>query len=62
MNGNTLELMSKIEGIGRDGNPTTSTTTQKLSLSDAGKTLTVVTHREGGMQQAPDSTAVYAKQ
>jgi len=62
MNGNTLELMSKIEGVGRDGNPSTTTTTQKLTLSDAGKTLTVVTHREGGAQQAPDSTAVYAKQ
>ena len=62
MNGNTLELWSKVEGVGRDGNPTVSTTTQKLTLSDAGKTLTVGTHREGGMQQAPDSTAVYAKQ
>jgi len=62
MNGNTLELMSKIDGVGRDGNPTTTTTTQKLTLSDGGKTLTIVAHREGGQQQAPDSTAVYNKQ
>lgn len=62
MNGNTLELMSKLDYTGRDGNPATSTTTQKLTLSDAGKTLTIVTHREGGQQQAPDVTAVYAKQ
>jgi|ERR1041385_3260626 hypothetical protein len=62
MNGSTLELMSKLDYTGRDGNPATSTTTQKLTLSDAGKTLTVVTHREGGQQQQPDSTAVYAKQ
>ena len=62
MNGNALELMSKLDYTGRDGNPATSTTTQKLALSDGGKTLTVVTHREGGQQQAPDVTAVYAKQ
>lgn len=62
MNGSTLELMSKLDFTGRDGNPASSTTTQKLTLSDGGKTLTVVTHREGGAQQAPDSTAVYAKQ
>jgi hypothetical protein len=62
MKGDTLELWSKLDYTGRDGNPATSTTTQKLTLSDAGKTLTVVTHREGGQQQAPDVTAVYAKQ
>jgi hypothetical protein len=39
-----------------------ATTTQKLSLSGDGKTLTVVTHREGGQQPTPDSTAVYTKQ
>lgn len=57
MTGGTLELMSKSVFGDR-----TNTTTQKLSLSDGGKTLTVVTHREGGQQQAPDSTAVYTKQ
>ena len=57
MSGNNLELMSKTVFGDRNG-----TTTQKLSLSDGGKTLTVVTHREGGQQQAPDSTTVYAKQ
>jgi hypothetical protein len=62
MNGNTLELMSKLDYTGRDGNPATNTTTQKLTLSDAGKTLTVMTHREGGQQQTPDVTAVYTKQ
>jgi len=62
MNGNTLELMSKLDYTGRDGNPASNTTTQKLTVSDGGKTLTVVTHREGGQQQVPDATAVYAKQ
>jgi len=57
MSGGTLELMSKT--VFGDRN---NTTTQKLSLSDGGKTLTVMTHREGGQQQAPDVTAVYAKQ
>ena len=57
MTGNTLELMTKTEFGDR-----VNTSTQKLSLSDGGKTLTVVTHREGGQQPAPDTTAVYAKQ
>ena len=57
MSGDALELMSKSVFGDR-----TNTTTQKLSLSDGGKTLTIVTHREGGQQQTPDSTAVYAKQ
>jgi hypothetical protein len=55
--GGTLELMTKIAAGDRN-----STTTQKLSLSGDGKTLTVVTHREGGQQAAPDTTAVYTKQ
>jgi hypothetical protein len=62
MSGDALELMTKLDYTGRDGNPATSTTTQKLALSDGGKTLTMVTHREGGPQQAPDVTAVYTKQ
>jgi hypothetical protein len=57
MSGGTLELMLKNAFGDR-----VSTTTQKLSLSGDGKTLTVVTHREGGQQQTPDSTAVYTKQ
>jgi hypothetical protein len=57
MSGDSLELMTKTVFGDRNG-----TTTQKLSLSDGGKTLTVVTHREGGQQQTPDSTAVYSKQ
>ena len=55
--GGTLELMSKTVVGDR-----TNSTTQKLSLSGDGKTLTVVTHREGGQQPTPDSTAVYNKQ
>jgi hypothetical protein len=62
MSGDTLELMSKVVFTGGDGTERTNASTQKLSLSDGGKTLTVVTHREGGQQQAPDVTAVYAKQ
>ncbi len=62
MTGASLELMSKSAFTGQDGNEVVTTQTQKLSLSDGGKTLTVVTHREGGRQPAPDVTAVYAKQ
>ena len=57
---NTVELMNKTVVTVQD-QERTSTTTTKLTLSDGGKTLTVVTHREGGQQQAPDSTAVYTK-
>lgn len=57
VSGGTLELMTKIV-VGDRNN----TTTQKLSLSGDGKTLTVMTHREGGQQPTPDSTAVYTKQ
>lgn len=62
MSGGTLELMSKTSFTGQDGTERVNLTTQKLSLSGDGKTLTVVTHREGGQQPAPDSTAVYNKQ
>lgn len=55
--GGTLELMRKTAFGDR-----VNTITQKLSLSGDGKTLTVVTHREGGQQPTPDSTAVYNKQ
>lgn len=57
MTGGTIELMSKTAFGDR-----VNATTQKLSLSGDGKTLTVVTHREGGQQPTPDSTAVYNKQ
>jgi hypothetical protein len=62
MSGDTLEIMNKTAFTGQDGSERVNTTTQKLSLSADGKTLTVVTHREGGQQQVPDSTAVYNKQ
>jgi hypothetical protein len=62
MSGAALELMSKTSFTGQDGTERVNSQTQKLSLSDGGKTLTVVTHREGGQQQAPDVTAVYNKQ
>jgi len=62
MTGGTLELMSKTSFTGQDGTERVNATTQKLSLSGDGKVLTVVTHREGGQQQAPDSTGVYNKQ
>ena len=57
VSGGTLELMSKTTFGDR-----VNSSTQKLSLSGDGKTLTVVTHREGGQQPTPDSTAVYTKQ
>lgn len=62
MSGGTLELMNKTSFTAPDGTERVSVTTQKLSLSSDGKTLTVMTHREGGQQPTPDSTAVYNKQ
>ena len=62
MSGGTLELMSKTTFTGQDGTERVNATTQKLSLSGDGKTLTVLTHREGGQQPTPDSTGVYNKQ
>lgn len=56
-----VELMRKTVFTGPDGTERVGTTTQKLSLSSDGKTLTVVTHREGGQQPVPDTTAVYTK-
>ena len=61
MSAGAVELMRKsvftVEGAER-----VNTTTQKLSLSSDGKTLTVVTKREGGQTPAPDTTFVYTKQ
>jgi hypothetical protein len=62
MTGQSIELWTKSEFAGQDGNAIITTATQKLTLSDGGKTLTSVSHREGGQQQAPDVTAVYTKQ
>jgi len=62
LSGQSVELWTKSEFAGQDGAMMATTSTQKLTLSDGGKTLTSVTHREGGQQQAPDVTAVYAKQ
>ena len=62
MSGGTLELMNKTSFTGPDGTERVNATTQKLSLAGDGKTLTVLTHREGGQQPTPDSTAVYNKQ
>ena|SRR2546421_2451590 len=62
MSGGTLELMSKTAFTAQDGSERVNTTTQKLSLSGDGKTLTVVAHREGGQQPVPDTTMVYNKQ
>lgn len=56
-----VELMRKTVFTGQDGTERVGTTTQKLSLSSDGKTLTVVTKREGGQQPVPDTTAVYTK-
>ncbi len=62
MSGGSLALMRKTSFTGQDGSERVNTTTQTLSLSADGKKLTVVTHREGGQQQAPDTTGVYNKQ
>lgn len=62
MNGGALELMNKTSFTGQDGTERVNATTQTLSLSSDGKTLTVKSHREGGQQPTPDSTAVYNKQ
>jgi len=46
-NGSTLELVSKNTFTGQDGAEVVSTTTEKLSLSSDGKTLTVTRKTEG---------------
>lgn len=58
--GKTLELVSKSTFSGQDGNEITSTSTDKLSLSGDGKTLTVVRHSEGP-RGPQDSTLVFTK-
>ena len=58
--GKTLELVSKSTFQGQDGNEITSTSTDKLSLSGDGKTLTVVRHSEGP-RGPQDSTLVFTK-
>lgn len=58
--GKTLELVSKSTFTGQDGNEITSTSTDKLSLSGDGKTLTVVRHSEGP-RGPQDSTLVFTK-
>jgi hypothetical protein len=57
-----VELMRKTSFPGQDGTERVSTTTQKLSLSGDGKTLTVVAHSEGGRGGPSDSTMVFNKQ
>jgi hypothetical protein len=58
--GKTLELTSKVTFQGQDGNEITTTSTDKLSLSADGKTLTVVRHAETP-RGAQDSTLVFNK-
>ena len=62
LSGGTLELMRKTAFTGPDGSERVSTTTQKLSLSGDGKTLTAVVHSEGGRGGPTDSTMVFNKQ
>ena len=57
--GKTLELVQKTTFQGPDGE-VTSTSTDKLSLSADGKTLTVVSHRESP-RGPQDSTLVFTK-
>lgn len=58
--GKTLELLSKVTFQTPDGNEVTSTTTEKLSLSADGKSLTVVRHSESP-RGPQDSTLVFNK-
>ena len=62
VSGGGVELMRKTSFPGQDGTERVSTTTQKLSLSGDGKTLTVVAHSEGGRGGPTDSTMVFNKQ
>ena len=56
-----LELLRKTAFTPQDGSERVSTTTQKLTLSGDGKTLTAAVHSEGG-RNAGDSTLVFTKQ
>ena len=58
--GKTLELWSKSTFTGQDGTERTNSSTDKLSLSDDGKVLTVSRHSEGG-RGPQDSTLVFNK-
>ena len=58
--GKTLELTSKSTFTGQDGNEMTLTSSDKLSLSADGKTLTVVRHSESP-RGPQDSTLVFNK-
>ena len=58
--GKTLELVSKVTFQTQDGNEVTTTSTDKLSLSADGKSLTVVRHSESP-RGAQDSTLVFNK-
>jgi len=60
--GDTLELLSKTSFTAQDGSERVNTTTQKLSLSGDGKTLTAVVHSEGGRGGPTDSMLVFNKQ
>jgi hypothetical protein len=58
--GKTLELTSKSTFTGQDGNEMTVNSSDKLTLSADGKTLTVVRHTESP-RGAQDSTLVFNK-
>ena len=58
--GKTLELSSKSTFAGQDGNEMTFNSSDKLTLSADGKTLTVVRHAETP-RGAQDSTLVFNK-
>ena len=58
--GKTLELVSKVTFQTPDGNEVTTTSTDKLSLSADGKSLTIVRHSESP-RGAQDSTLVFNK-
>src|SRR6185295_19577142 len=58
--GKTLELVSKMTFQTQDGNEVTTTSTDKLSLSADGKSLTVVRHSESP-RGPQDSTLVFNK-
>lgn len=58
--GKTLELVSKVTFQGQDGNEVTTTSTDKLTLSADGKSLTVIRHSESP-RGPQDSTLVFNK-
>ena len=59
--GKTVELASNTTFTGQDGTERKSSTSDKLTLSADGKTLTVVRHSEGGRGGPTDSTMVFNK-